>query len=128
DVLRFSRILTWSLEDRPFYLVGVNVFPVLLGGAQGLMSCPGRLSEKELLGELSNSRAKFHVLFLLFVALMFFLSLMFLFGYHCWLVSLNRTTLGKLHCKLPVTISPFVRHYNSRAYNYKDVNLLKHTN
>ncbi|XP_077321776.1 palmitoyltransferase ZDHHC15 [Lithobates pipiens] len=44
-------------------------------------------------GELSNSRAKFHVLFLLFVALMFFLSLLFLFGYHCWLVSLNRTTL-----------------------------------
>ncbi|CAI9538656.1 unnamed protein product [Staurois parvus] len=44
-------------------------------------------------GELANNRAKFHVLFLLFVALMFFLSLMFLFGYHCWLVSLNRTTL-----------------------------------
>ncbi|OCT65798.1 hypothetical protein XELAEV_18042047mg [Xenopus laevis] len=42
---------------------------------------------------LSNGRAKFHVLFLLFVALMFFISLMFLFGYHCWLVSLNRTTL-----------------------------------
>ncbi|KAM9327262.1 palmitoyltransferase ZDHHC15 [Gastrophryne carolinensis] len=44
-------------------------------------------------GELKNNRAKFHVLFLLFVALMFFLSLMFLFGYHCWLVGLNRTTL-----------------------------------
>uniref|UniRef100_A0A674K6Z9 Palmitoyltransferase n=1 Tax=Terrapene triunguis TaxID=2587831 RepID=A0A674K6Z9_9SAUR len=43
--------------------------------------------------ELTNGRSKFHVLFLLFVALMFFLSLMFLFGYHCWLVSRNRSTL-----------------------------------
>ncbi|XP_053329463.1 palmitoyltransferase ZDHHC15 [Spea bombifrons] len=44
-------------------------------------------------GDLSNGRAKFHVLFLLFVSLMFFISLMFLFGYHCWLVGMNRTTL-----------------------------------
>uniref|UniRef100_A0A8C3RIK3 Palmitoyltransferase n=1 Tax=Chelydra serpentina TaxID=8475 RepID=A0A8C3RIK3_CHESE len=43
--------------------------------------------------ELTNGRSKFHVLFLLFVAVMFFLSLMFLFGYHCWLVSRNRSTL-----------------------------------
>ncbi|XP_069603335.1 palmitoyltransferase ZDHHC15 isoform X1 [Ranitomeya imitator] len=43
--------------------------------------------------ELTNNRSKFHVLFLLFVSLMFFISLMFLFGYHCWLVGLNRTTL-----------------------------------
>ncbi|KAI1898934.1 hypothetical protein AGOR_G00077500 [Albula goreensis] len=44
-------------------------------------------------GELMNGPAKFHVLFLMFVALMFFVSLMFLFGYHCWLVSKNRSTL-----------------------------------
>ncbi|XP_066496054.1 palmitoyltransferase ZDHHC15 [Tiliqua scincoides] len=43
--------------------------------------------------ELNNSRSKFHILFLLFVAIMFFVSLMFLFGYHCWLVSRNRSTL-----------------------------------
>ncbi|NWZ93934.1 ZDH15 Palmitoyltransferase, partial [Nesospiza acunhae] len=36
-------------------------------------------------GELTNGRSKFHILFLLFVAIMFFVSLMFLFGYHCWL-------------------------------------------
>ncbi|NXL32013.1 ZDH15 Palmitoyltransferase, partial [Glaucidium brasilianum] len=46
-----------------------------------------------LQGELTNGRSKFHVLFLLFVAVMFFVSLMFLFGYHCWLVSRNRSTL-----------------------------------
>ncbi|XP_062856445.1 palmitoyltransferase ZDHHC15B [Trichomycterus rosablanca] len=44
-------------------------------------------------GEISNVHAKFHVLFLLFVAVMFFVSLMFLFGYHCWLVAKNRSTL-----------------------------------
>uniref|UniRef100_A0A8D2QRX5 Palmitoyltransferase n=1 Tax=Zosterops lateralis melanops TaxID=1220523 RepID=A0A8D2QRX5_ZOSLA len=33
-------------------------------------------------GELTNGRSKFHILFLLFVAVMFFVSLMFLFGYH----------------------------------------------
>lgn len=44
-------------------------------------------------GGLPDGPAKFHVLFLLFVAVMFFLSLMFLLNYHCWLVSLNRSTL-----------------------------------
>ncbi|NXT79272.1 ZDH15 Palmitoyltransferase, partial [Zapornia atra] len=44
-------------------------------------------------GELTNGRSKIQVLFLLFVAVMFFVSLMFLFGYHCWLVSRNRSTL-----------------------------------
>ncbi|CAL8355514.1 unnamed protein product [Merluccius merluccius] len=44
-------------------------------------------------GDLPNRPAKFHVLFLMFVALMFFVSLMFLFSYHCWLVAKNRSTL-----------------------------------
>ncbi|XP_030065791.1 palmitoyltransferase ZDHHC15 [Microcaecilia unicolor] len=43
--------------------------------------------------KLGGSSSKFHVLFLLLVALMFFVSLLFLFGYHCWLVSRNRSTL-----------------------------------
>ncbi len=53
--------------------------------------CPVSLSQ----GDLPNGPAKFHVLFLMFVALMFFVSLMFLFGYHCWLVAKNRSTLGE---------------------------------
>ncbi|XP_068181563.1 palmitoyltransferase ZDHHC15B [Antennarius striatus] len=54
-------------------------------------------------GDLPNGRAKFHVLFLMFVALMFFVSLMFLFGYHCWLVSKNRSTLEAFSAPVFVT-------------------------
>ncbi|XP_032774217.1 palmitoyltransferase ZDHHC20 isoform X1 [Rattus rattus] len=37
--------------------------------------------------------AKFHVLFLFFVSAMFFVSVLSLFSYHCWLVGKNRTTI-----------------------------------
>ncbi|XP_070096185.1 palmitoyltransferase ZDHHC20 isoform X13 [Equus przewalskii] len=43
--------------------------------------------------ELSATRAKFHVLFLFFVSTMFFISVLSLFSYHCWLVGKNRTTI-----------------------------------
>ncbi|ETE62871.1 Palmitoyltransferase ZDHHC15 [Ophiophagus hannah] len=43
--------------------------------------------------EPTSGHSRFHVLFLLFVAVMFLVSLLFLFGYHCWLVSQNRSTL-----------------------------------
>ncbi|KAB1267601.1 Palmitoyltransferase ZDHHC20 [Camelus dromedarius] len=44
--------------------------------------------------ELSDTRAKFHVLFLFFVSTMFFISVLSLLGYHCWLVGKNRTTIA----------------------------------
>ncbi|MGH0190576.1 UNVERIFIED_CONTAM: hypothetical protein FKN15_047830 [Acipenser sinensis] len=43
--------------------------------------------------ELPDSHAKFHVLFLFFVAAMFFISILSLFSYHCWLVGKNRSTI-----------------------------------
>ncbi|KAF3825946.1 hypothetical protein GH733_006773, partial [Mirounga leonina] len=55
--------------------------------------------------ELSDTRAKFHVLFLFFVSTMFFVSVLSLFSYHCWLVGKNRTTIGKLRICSKITSS-----------------------
>ncbi|XP_076049840.1 palmitoyltransferase ZDHHC20-B-like [Oratosquilla oratoria] len=40
-----------------------------------------------------DGAGKFHVLFVFFVSIMFAISLVSLFGYHCYLVSRNRSTL-----------------------------------
>ncbi|XP_059400540.1 palmitoyltransferase ZDHHC20-A-like isoform X1 [Carassius carassius] len=42
---------------------------------------------------LPDTHAKFHVLFLFFVAAMFFISILSLFSYHLWLVGKNKTTI-----------------------------------
>ncbi|KAI1234680.1 hypothetical protein IHE44_0003054 [Lamprotornis superbus] len=87
----FLKYWTVSHEIRLlFHLLSVSGALVTLG-ALLLSGSGGAAFSWE--GELTNGRSKFHILFLLFVAIMFFVSLMFLFGYHCWLVSRNRSTL-----------------------------------
>nr|XP_045010934.1 palmitoyltransferase ZDHHC20 isoform X3 [Jaculus jaculus] len=55
--------------------------------------CRRKSTENCPKNELTEARAKFHVLFLFFVSAMFFISILSLFSYHCWLVGKNRTTI-----------------------------------
>nr|XP_040036248.1 palmitoyltransferase ZDHHC20-B-like [Gasterosteus aculeatus aculeatus] len=43
--------------------------------------------------QLPDTHAKFHILFLFFVAALFFVSILSLLSYHLWLVGKNRTTI-----------------------------------
>lgn len=45
--------------------------------------------------QLPDTHAKFHILFLFFVAALFFISILSLLSYHLWLVGKNRTTIGR---------------------------------
>ncbi|XP_063088573.1 palmitoyltransferase ZDHHC20 isoform X7 [Cavia porcellus] len=56
--------------------------------------CRRKSTENCPKNELTDTRAKFHVLFLFFVSAMFFISVLSLFSYHCWLVGKNRTTIA----------------------------------
>ncbi|XP_058231842.1 palmitoyltransferase ZDHHC20-B isoform X1 [Hemibagrus wyckioides] len=55
--------------------------------------CRRKSAENCPKSELPESHAKFHVLFLFFVAAMFCISILSLFTYHLWLVAKNRSTI-----------------------------------
>ncbi|XP_055737530.1 palmitoyltransferase ZDHHC20-B isoform X2 [Salvelinus fontinalis] len=59
--------------------------------------CRRKSAENCPKNELPDTHAKFHVLFLFFVAAMFCISILSLFSYHLWLVGKNRSTIGNTH-------------------------------
>ncbi|XP_055838729.1 palmitoyltransferase ZDHHC20-B isoform X1 [Episyrphus balteatus] len=73
-------------------------------------------------GELNGGMGRFHILFLFFVSLMFAISLVSLFGYHIYLVLVNRTTLEAFRAPVFRIGGPDKNGFNLGKYaNFQEV-------
>lgn len=68
-------------------------------------------------GKLDGGMGRFHILFLFFVSVMFAVSLVSLFGYHLYLVALNRTTLEAFRAPIFRVGGPDKNGYHLGHYN-----------
>ncbi|XP_046866060.1 palmitoyltransferase ZDHHC20-B isoform X2 [Drosophila willistoni] len=73
-------------------------------------------------GQLNGGVGRFHILFLFFIAIMFAISLVSLFGYHIYLVLVNRTTLEAFRAPIFRVGGPDKNGYNlGRFANFCEV-------
>ncbi|KAI2648943.1 Palmitoyltransferase ZDHHC20-B [Labeo rohita] len=92
----FILFLTYSLVYCLFIAASVLQYFIKFWTSVSVCTklCRRKSAENCPKSDLPESHAKFHVLFLFFVAAMFCISILSLFTYHLWLVGKNRSTIG----------------------------------